>query len=262
MALWYETGNGMITTRMARCDIGADVYLCCPGPSLADVEDSDLHVPGVIVVAMNTAYPRIRPNIWVGMDEPECYDRTVWWQPCMKIARGGYQSRQCEGQPISKCPNVFFADCTEPKDRSDIFKLRAHDVKFVWHKNTLAITLHLLIWMGAKKIHLVGCDLGGSKDYYDDRVLDASQRKYNLRLYGHQKDYLKWFAEEGKRRKIELISCTPDSPINEFLTYYELEDALAFSASKVPAPGSIKHVLAVRDEKDKAKADAEAKDKK
>lgn len=161
----------------------------------------------------------------------------------MKIARGGYQDRTCENFPIKDCPNVFFADCDEPKQPEDLFNLRAHDVNFVWHKNTMAIALHILVWMGAKKIHLLGCDLGGNKDYYDNRVLTNDQRDYNRRLYGHLNDYLKWFQKEGIDRGIDLISCTPNSPINEYCMYYDLKDALRVSKSKVPGNGKIVHVL-------------------
>lgn len=256
MAIWYETGNGMVRTKMARCNIGTDVYLCCPGPSLADVNDADLHIPGVYTVAINTTYPHIRPDLWIGMDEPECYAPSLWWEPFIKIARGGYQNRQCQGHPISRCPNVYFADCAEPKNRNELFQLRAHDIKFVWHKNTMAITMHILVWMGAKRIYLLGSDLGGAKDYYDDRVLTDDQRKYNRRLYGYINDYLKWFSEEGSQHGIELISCTPDSPINEYLPYYSVQDALAISRARVPATSDIpvKHVLDVRKEKDAQKA--------
>jgi len=253
MAIWYETGKGMARTKMAKCNIGIDVYLCCPGPSLASVNSDELKIPNVMTVAMNTAYPYIYPDLWFGMDEPECYDKTIWWQPFMKICRGGYQNRRCDSQLISGLPNVYFADCAEPKNRVELFNLRSHDVKFVWHKNTLAICLHILVWMGAKKIHLLGCDLGGSKDYYDDRVLSKEQRKYNRRLYSHLWHYLRWFSEEGATRGIDLISCTPDSPINEYLMYYDLKDALALSTSIVPKSNKVKHILDVRKEKNKEK---------
>jgi hypothetical protein len=251
MAIWYETGNGMVRTKLAKCNIGIDVYLCCPGPSLAAVKDEDLKVPNVMTVAMNTAYPHIRPDLWIGMDEPECYDKTLWWQSFMKVCRGGYQNRECDGRQIAQFSNVYFIDCSEPKNRVELFERRAHDIHFVWHKNTMAICLHLLVWMGAKKIHLLGCDMGGERDYYDERILSEEQRKYNRRLYGHLKDYLRWFSEEGAAHGVDLISCTPDSPINEYLVYYDLKDALALSVSSVPNPGKVKHVLDVRKDKEK-----------
>lgn len=241
----------MAKTKLARCNANIDFYLCCPGPSLSQVDDTELKIPGVYTVAINTAYPRIRPDLWIGMDEPECYAPSLWWESFTKICRGGYQDRKSNGHPISKCPNVFFADCAEPKDKNELFKLRSHDVKFVWHKNTMAITMHILVWLGAKRIHLVGSDLGGVKDYYDDRVLSEHQRAYNRRLYGYINDYLKWFSAEGKKQDIELISCTPDSPINEYIPYFNLKDALAISRAKVPSVSSVpvKHILDVRKDK-------------
>jgi len=242
MALWYETGNGMVPTKMARCDMHLDVYLCCPGPSLNDLKEN-LHVPGVVVAALTTAYPTIRPDIWFGLDEPECYHRTVWWEPFVKIARGGYQDRECAGRKIKDFYNVFFADTTAPKDRLDIFSLRQHDVKFVWHKNSMALALHVLVWMGAKKIHLLGCDLGGDRDYCHGLQLSEEHRNRNRRLYGQLKEYLKFFGEEGRKRGIQLISCTKNSPVNEYLPYIPIKNALRISQENVPEPGELKYVL-------------------
>lgn len=168
----------------------------------------------------------------------------------MKIARGGYQDRRYDGHLISECPNVYFADCAVPKDRNEIFNLN-EDVFFVWENsipmaNSMPIAIHILAWMGARTVHLVGCDLGGEKDYYDDRVLTDDQRKYNRRSYGNTNEYLKWFSGESKKHGIELISCTPKSPINEYLTYCPLKDALVTSRAKVPSGQTgMKHILEV-----------------
>ncbi len=242
MSLWYETGNGMVTTKMARCNMNLDVYLCCPGPSLSDLQDN-LHVPGVMVAALTTAYPTVRPDIWFGLDEPECYDKTIWWQPFIKICRGGYQNRECEGHKVKNLFNVFFADIEAPRYESDIFDLRQHDVKFVWHGNSMAFALHFLVWMGAKKIHLLGCDLGGNKDYCHDLILSPEHRDRNRRLYDQIKQYLAFFYEEGAKRDIHLLSCTEQSPINDFLPYTPIAKALSSSQSHIPDAGEMKYVL-------------------
>lgn len=236
MALWYECGNGMVKTSFAKSQMGADAYLCCPGPSLADVRPQSLHVPGVTVFALNTAYPYIRPDVWIGMDLPECYDSRIWWESFMKICRGGYRNAKKDDFPISMGNNVFFADMEECAI-ADIFVKRAHDVHFCWQKDTLMAALHVMVWMGATKIHLVGCDLGGKKDYYDDRVLTDVQRDYNHRLYRVQEKRLQVFAEVASKYNIKVISCTPDSPINAFLEYSPLKDCLASSQMFAPKSG-------------------------
>lgn len=217
----YDCGNGHARTQWAKADMGCDAYLFCPGPSLAQMSSDDLAQikrPGIMSFAINTAYPKIKPDVWIGMDRVECYDYELWWESFPKIIRGGYQDMKCEGYPISKCPNVFAADNEYVSDRAELFKRRQHDVKFVWHKNTLAIALHIMVWMGAKKIHLVGCDLNGTK-YYDGREPADDRKEFNLNLYAQQVEYLKWFAKEGKNHGVELVSCTSLSPINAFMDF-------------------------------------------
>ncbi len=234
MALWYDCGNGWVKSRgLARCSLGADAYLCCPGPSLADVNASALNGPGRMVFAVTTAYPRVRPDVWVGTDVPECYDRRVWAEPFVKVARGNYGSSRCQGRTLKEFPNTFFADI-ENAPFCEILDRRAHDVRFVWNRNTFTTALHLVIWMGGRRIFLVGCDFGGKSDYHDGRKLSDDQRSRNRGLYANLVNDLRDLAPAAKERGIEIISCTPDSPVNEFLPFVPLSEALALSESQVP----------------------------
>lgn len=241
MALWYDCGKGFAKISFARADLGADAYLCCPGPSLAKVEDSQLHVPGAMIFALNTAYPKIRPDVWIGMDRPECYDRRLWWESFIKICRGSFGGIQCEGMPIRHCPSVYFADIATPKNFETIFLNRSHDVQFAWYNNTLLVALHILVWMGARKICLVGCDFGGDKDYYDDRVLSDENRKRNRELYTKQIGNVNVFNQWAKRYSIKVVSCTENSPVNKFLEFQDLQKALELSEQKVPR--TLNHIL-------------------
>lgn len=242
MALWYECGNGFVHATFARSNLGCDAYLCCPGPSLKKVNDADLHVPGAMVFAMNTAYPHIRPDVWIGMDEPSCYDRRIWWEPFLKIARGSFRDIRCEGYPIKDCPQTFFADLGGVKKYSDILQRRNHDIMFGWNGNTLFAAIHFMIWMGASTIFLVGCDFGGESDYHDDRKLSEEKRKHNRLLYSQQVLFLKEFSKDALRYNIKFISCTKGSPINRFFEYKSLAEALKFSSSRVvPKAGAVLH---------------------
>lgn len=236
MALWYDCGKGFVKAYFARGDIKADGYLCCPGPSLREVDNTKLHIPGAMVFALNSAYPKIRPDVWIGMDFPECYDRRLWWEPFMKITRGSFRYVRCENTPIKDLPNVYFADCA-PNDPQKILTMRQHDTSFVWQNSTLVTALHIMIWMGVKYINLVGCDFGGKADYYDERVLTDSQRDRNRRLYDKQIAFLKTFKDQALSYGIELRSCTPESPINEFTTYHSLDEALEYSMKRAPSSG-------------------------
>ena len=183
MSLWFDPGTGWEKYRAARLDHASEAFLCCPGPSLATV-DRELRGPNRIIYALNTAYPKIKPDVWIGTDRIACFDRGLWHEPFPKICR----RIQGDTERMRFCPNVFFAD-VDDCDPANIFLRRDHDAKFVWPHNTFIFALHFIIWSGAKTIRLVGCDMGGcgadgqSRDYHDDRQLPEKLRKSNQALY-------------------------------------------------------------------------------
>ena len=219
----YNCGRGLIPISWARADLGLDGYLCCPGPSL-DYIETDLRGRGRMVFALNTAYPRVMPDIWIGMDKAECYDRNLWYEPFPKICRGGLQEMTLGGECVKDFPQVYWASVEQTEQ--SMFNLRNHQDLFVWHKHTLGTALHIMVWMGVRKFHFVGCDMGGSRDYWDDRKLTDEQRKHNRTLYGQQVDWLRKWSEEARQWGMDVLSCTPDSPINEYMPYKDVYAAL------------------------------------
>lgn len=215
MALWRHCGTGWTRASWAHGGHDTPALLCCPGPSLADVP-AELRGLGRAVWALNTAYPRVQPDVWIGMDRPDCYDRNLWREPFVKVCRGSYGGEIADGRALREWPTVCLADC-EDATVGDAFTRRAHDVKFCWHSHTLGVALHALVWAGYRRIYLVGCDLGGAADYWDGQRLTDEQRARNRRLYGQQVGFLRDWAAAGKTAGVELWSATPDSPANTFL---------------------------------------------
>jgi len=215
MALWYNCGKGLVKATFACSDLKLDAYLYYPSPSLSDIGDLDIHVQGAMSFVVNTAYPRIRPNVWIGSDDPRGYDIRLLFEPFMKIVRGGYQSQKSNGIEIQDYPQMFFADCRgEIKNPVDmLLQNRSHDAVFVWNKSAFFLALHVIVWMGARQINLVGCD---TLTLEEIRIL----RSLSSRL---------------ERRHVKIKSCTKDSPINEFLEYRPLKLALKFSRKRVPS---------------------------
>jgi hypothetical protein len=238
MALWYDCGAGLVKTSFARKEFGVDAYLFSSGPSLNDVDLSVFNDAPVYLVGINTTYPKVKPHMWIGMDYPKCFNKNLWTEPFVKILRRGYASHTVDSRPITSYPLTFFADVEETKDLAlQAFWRRAHDTKFIWSNNTFVATLHILIWMGFKRIHLVGSDFGGGgEDYYDDSPearpfnhdkdspsgkISKKQKDKNRRLYRQQLKFLKRFVFEAEKRGVELISCTQVSPANVLLRYID-----------------------------------------
>jgi hypothetical protein len=238
MPLWYYSGDEPNKVSLQKDENNCVAFLCCGGPSMAQITPSYLNGPKRVVLALNNSYPFVTPDIWMGMDMPNCYHRDIFQQPFMKILRGGYSDMLCEGQSIKQNYNMFYADVTKPKDKwkdkpnlptdvKDIFRLRHGDATFVWDKNTLVVAIHLLIWMGFQKIYFFGCDLDNSdKDYHDSRVLSVKQRKWNKTLYKHLLKLLKILTVTGKKYGIEFLSCSKDSKINDFMEYHDYLDVI------------------------------------
>ena len=223
MSLYYDCGVGFWKSSFAKKEITNPVFLCGTGSSL-NLVDKDIRSAGRIVVGLNTSYPKIIPDIWMGFDDPQCYHPNLFHESFIKILRGGYQDRcSLGGFQVARGFNTYFAP-NSPCAIGDIFHRRAHETKFYWDWHTLGTSLHILVWMGVKELYFIGTDFGGN--YFDDRKLDDNKYQNNLALYIKQVGWLEEFNKIAKVNEIRLNSCSPNSPINEFMPYIELSEAL------------------------------------
>ena len=252
MPLWQNTGEGWRPTPSLRNSLNnLDVYFCGCGPSLKNVKNSDIRGAGTFVAGVNNSYPHITPDIWFGMDDPSCYSRQVFWEPFVKVLRGGYQNRKCEGRDISKNYNLYYADALKLKDQEDMFRYLNDETKFIWKKNVMATSLHVLFWMGAKRIYLLGCDFStGESDYHHGKdKLSEGNRKWNQSLYNQVVDWFKVLTPMAKKYGIEMISSTSGSRINEFMEYVSVEEAVKKSRKNIPWGGKLFHCREIDKEK-------------
>lgn len=236
MPLWRDIGTGWQIVRNARVDHPHPALLCCPGPSLPAM---DLRGPGRTVVALNTAFPKIQPDVWIGTDRSACFDASLWHGAFTKITR----RFDDDNARYRWHPNVYFADVDDTAPVEEMFLRRGYDAHFVWPKNSLIFAIHFLIWSGHKRIHFIGCDMGGEKDYHDDRVLTPSQHAANRALMDGQVKTLRRLTPTAARNGVRFISSTEKSPLNEFMPYLPIEEAME------QCNNSIQHrpVLNVRD---------------
>ncbi|MFH0982776.1 MAG: glycosyltransferase [Planctomycetota bacterium] len=241
MPLIQNDGELWVSLLLAGRYKGLDCYLCCPGPSLKDVDPSLLSDRGRLVIAVNTAYPRVpKPDLWIGLDRVECYDRALLREPFPKIMGSKFINDETPYGLLKDQPAVWFAT-GRPGNPEDLFDRTRFDTDFLWNDNggncawpggTFLMALHIAVWLGCKRIHLIGCDFGGAADYHDDRVLRDDQRDRNRKLYAALADMTVAVAARGRTRGVEIVSCTPDSPINGPVPYVPLLEAVAASTER------------------------------
>ena len=197
------------------------------GPSLNKIDVTKLTGPGKTVFGLNTTYPKVRPDIWLGMDDPKCYDRKVFYEPFPKILRGNYYDKNVEGIPLLKLPSMYFASVSTFDHKADIFYRIGKDTdSFIWDKNVFVTAINIILYMGFRKIYLAGVDfsLNDGDYHYGENVLSKKYKDWNENLYNHLYRYTEWLASTGKMCGIDIKSISPDSSINEFLPFQTLTD--------------------------------------
>lgn len=221
----------------------SDAYLYCPGPSLGEITGADeggrkdVRGSGRYTVGLNTACPRVLPDAWVTGDPITCYDRDLWFSGIQKFSRASNMPVFVNGWPLAQCPSTWFYTTTEKQDLvRELLKLCDHKQDFAWNRQTFWSALHLLLYQGFRRIYLVGCDFGGSRSYHD-RDLSKGHDAKNRLLYAEQVRVLEQVAPALIQViGAELVSCTPDSPVNEFMRYQAYEDACLESQDRWSRP--------------------------
>jgi len=250
MGAWKMTGKQWTPELLKDKFSGQDAYLYCPGPSLSETKGVDIRVPGALVAAVTTAYPMVRPDVWMGLDVPECYPRHLWSEPFMKLCRGNYHDMLCAGTPVNRSPNTFFLDTVAPPKDDQFKHITDRSDTFTWMRSTLFWAIDSLVHMGVKRIHFIGCDMGG-KDYYDQRALSSDNREYNRKAYSEQVENLRKLVPLLGKIGVHCISCTPESPINDFMAKRSLKDALTQTAARNRLDLPLLHVRNARKAKDR-----------
>jgi len=242
MALWYRSGDTWQTISFARQTEDRNAFLCCGGPSLSLINPKFLNGPNRTIFGINNIYPFVRPDIWMGMDNPKCFNREMFWEPFVKILREGFCNTTIEGKiEINNLSNMYYADVTET-NQADVFTTRDKNIRFIWNWNTFAFALHMIVWMGYGNIYIFGCDFDNSqKDYYNGVQLNDYEKKYNQHLYGQLYKYLQWFAETSPKYDIHVYSCSENSKINNYLPYRYYLDVIKDLEEPLPKGYELYH---------------------
>jgi hypothetical protein len=224
-AIQHWDGVSWKNSEFYRTHTEGHAILVCGGPSLKNLDIPNLTGPGKTVLGMNTTYPFVRPDLWIGMDNPRCYNRHLPHEAFPKIYRGNHWKKVLQGTMLRDVPNSHFMSIVKQKEEDYWKCFHEENECFTWEQNTFSAAVALLLSMGFKHIHLAGCDLTNKKsDYFDERVLREDEKDSNNRLHASLFTWLRKIQPELKRRGITLWSLSEGSRINKFLPYMPLEE--------------------------------------
>lgn len=201
------------------------LFLCGGHPSLADYDFEKLKTKNATIMAMNNAATVVEPNIWIGADKPECYSLSVIGNPrIMKFARLLYATEAIRPRTNitwGQLPNTFFYGVdngnTKPKDYLKNVKA------LCWWRSVFTTAIHLAYKLGFREIYLCGTvfALEDDKEYAYDVRLNDGQKEYNRKTYDATVRNVRNSLPALNNVGVKLISCSPNSQINEFLEYVE-----------------------------------------
>jgi len=227
---------------------GTPVFLIAGGPSFASVEKSQLKKPGVMTMTMNNAVKSFRSNMWISVDDPTSFIKSVWFDPTiMKFApldsteKFIFDNEKWEETKIhvGDCPNVMYYRRNEHFRAAQF--LFESTVNWGCHKDqgggrsVMHAAIRLLFYLGVRDIFLLGVDFKMDEEtkYHFDQDRSKGSQKGNSKTYGlliERLTQLKpYFAQHG----LNIYNCNPDSGLKIF-PFIDVEEAVRYAASILP----------------------------
>jgi len=211
MALWKWSGHEWNKCPWHSAHNPLTAVVCGTGESLNEhVRDDEK-----FYFVLNHGYQKVRPDVWVGLDKPALWaDNGLLSKPFCKVLRGNMANDIVYGKEARLYPNTYWADI-KALTLSDIFNQKGIDAVFHWSKNSMTMALQLAVWMGFKRIELVGVNLGGeSFNKLYSKPEDVARQN---QLYDEQVKFFQWFHKSAQIEGITVVSATLDSRLNSFM---------------------------------------------
>jgi len=210
-------------------------FIAGGAPSLLKENLELLKQPGIIVISMNNTAARVPTDIWVCADKPKCYSEKILRDPkLMKFAMISRKDLMVGDKKMMELPNMFFYGATEKHFNIHNFLDPHRDIW--WIKNVMPITLQIAYKLGFRKVYLIGCGFKISKDaqYSYSTNLTDHQVNYNTRTYNNFAEKMKLLKPHFKEKGFEVVSCTPDSLLNDTYPTMSFEDAVEEALKDFP----------------------------
>ena len=218
---------------------GGRALLIGGAPSLLEQPLAELSKRGVLTMAMNNAARHFQPDLWIGSDNPACYDPRILLDP--KITKFAPRSHSEEhlgeeyaGWKFREMPRMFFYGQDADVPYADFLE-RHQGVP--WYKNTLMAAIHVLYRLGIRSIILGGSDFGMSKDgrmYAHPSTMGSLQKKWNIALYNSQAETLRIMQKYFKSKNLEIIDCSVNSRLGEVYRITSMEKAVEYCLQQFP----------------------------
>lgn len=196
---------------------------------------SALQHPNIVTMAMNNTAVSFRPTMWIGCDVAANYSPSILMNPTiMKFAQHNRMGCEIAGTKWRALPNTYFFNAKAEPDMKAFFQRG----KFMgWWKNVFVAALQLCAWLGFNRVYAVGCGFKISKtdQYGFPSNLTDEQIAYNQRTYDMTIRQVRELLPIANEARFEIVSCTPDSKLNDLVRFRPFNEVFAELSALVPA---------------------------
>jgi hypothetical protein len=226
---------------------GYPIFIIAGNPIIKTLPLGELEVSRLPTLALNNVpYSYPNPTMWLTADRPVCFGGHFYARPdIIKFALMQYREEEVRttGKPLKQHPMMFLYNVSTSFDLGQFF---SNVPAFGWWKSVFPISLQLCWRLGARRVYLVGSSFRTRRanPYAWNVKLTRQQTVYSQMTYDEDLVRLKKLQPLFKESGFEVISCTPDSKVNEFMPVMKLEDAIKEELARMPtaAPfSSLRH---------------------
>ena len=240
---------------------GKPAFLVCGGPSLADMDLSQLRRPGIVTFGVNNVWATFRPNLWCCVDRPGNFLDTGWKDPAIiKFAPMGkidtnLHLRKDNGDfrrstyKLKDMPSVFYFRRNEKFEADRFFTQGTvnwgchgkcvDDLGVKGSRSVMLAATRFMYYLGFRKIYIVGADFKMVKsgqeapvrNYAWDQWRHDSSVKGNNTTYSALNTRFNALLPHMKERKLEVYNCTPNSGLKSF-PMMDFQKAVDLSAAE------------------------------
>jgi len=210
---------------------GRSAFLIAGGPSFAGLNHAKLRQPGILTMGLNNAVKTFRTNLWVSVDAPDHFLRSIWLDPTiMKFVPICHASKFIFNSDAWRFMDIRVGDCPNMVyyKRNERFKPK----QFLWedcmnwgnHKDygggrsVMLVAIRILFTLGIRRIYLLGVDFNMD----EKTTYHFDQRRAAGSISGNNSSYLKldkWFRELRplfEAQDFLVYNCNPESGLKAF----------------------------------------------
>jgi len=227
---------------MSLCDFyrGKSAFLMLSGPSLNQIDVTQLNRRGIVTMAVNNAWSLHRPTLWTCVDDPGRFIDTGWKDPgILKIVPVSHFDKRLRVQnpdgsfrasafKVRQMPGVLFYRRSDHFDHSRFLKSdtinwgqdgeHTDSLGIKGKRSVMLAALHLLHYLGFRTVYLLGCDfkMAGDRKYAFDENRSAQAIRHNNILYESLHKRFEALKPHFDQQGFKVINCSPGSELSVF----------------------------------------------